>query len=308
MPAEASPLHVVSVSLGSSSRDKLVSEQFLGREVRIERRGTDGDMQRAIDLIRELDGKVDAIGLGGIDLYLIAAGRKYIIRDALKMAQAAKQTPVVDGSGLKHTLERRTAQWLQDTGMLDFRGKRVLVTSGVDRFGLAEVLPTLGAETHFGDLIFALGIPIVIKSLGKLTLLARILLPLICRMPFSMIYPTGEKQESITSKYAKYFAWADIIAGDFHLIRRYMPTRLDGKVILTNTTTAADVQLLRERGVAMLVSTTPDLDGRSFGTNVMEGVVVALRGKKTEEMTPQDYLDTLEQLGWTPRVAKFTEG
>lgn len=307
MPTTSTPMRVVSVSLGSSTRDKIATARFLGRDVQLERRGTDGDMQRAIALIRELDGQVDAIGLGGIDLYLIAAGKKFVIRDAVRMAQAAHKTPVVDGSGLKHTLERRILEQLQEQGDIDFRGKRVLLTAGVDRFGMAETLPKLGAITRYGDLIFSLGIPIAINSLGMLKLLAWTLLPIICRMPFAMIYPTGDKQKEIVAKHNAHFEWADIIAGDFLFIRRYMPARMDGKIILTNTTTAADVELLRQRGAAMLVSTTPEIDGRSFGTNVMEGVLVSLLGKRPEETTPEDYLHCLEQLGWKPRVTRLQE-
>ena len=301
------PLHVVSVSLGDSSRDKVGTATFLGREVRIERRGTDGDFARAVRLIGELDGTVDAIGLGGIDLYLITpGGKKYVIQDALRLAKAAKTTPVVDGSGLKNTLERRTVEWLQETGTVDFRGKRVLLVSGVDRFGMAEALPALGAIPRFGDLIFALGIPIPINSLGALRVLAAILLPIVCRLPFSLLYPTGARQTKTVNKYSAHFAWADIVAGDFHFIRRYMPARLDGKIIITNTTTAADVDLLRSRGAALFISTTPEIDGRSFGTNVMEGVIIALQGKPPGQMTPQDYQTTLEQLGWAPNVVKFS--
>jgi len=299
------PLHVVSVSLGDSSRDSDKTAEFLGRPVRIERRGTDGDMGRAIELIRELDGAVDAIGLGGIDLYLIAAGRKFVIRDALKMARAAVKTPVVDGSGLKNTLERRTVEWLQETGTVDFRGKKVLLVSAVDRFGMAEALPALGAIPIFGDLIFALGISIPIRTLLQLRALAFTLLPIVCRLPFSMLYPTGAEQKKRVSKYVKYFHWADVIAGDFHLINRYRPDRLDGKVIITNTTTEADLAMFRAGGAAMLVGATPQLGGRSFGTNVMEGVIIALRGKRPEQMTQRDYQATLDQLGWAPNVIKF---
>jgi hypothetical protein len=304
---DTSPLRVVSVSLGSSSRDKVVTATFLGRQVQIERRGTDDDMARAIALIKELDGHVDAIGLGGIDLYLVAGNRRYIIRDALKLAQAAETTPVVDGSGLKHTLERRTLEWLHEQGIVDFKGANVLLVSGVDRFGMAETLPTLGANTLFGDLIFALGIPLPIRTIGALRLVADLLLPIITRLPFSMIYPTGEKQTQTVSKYTNYFDWADIIAGDWHYIRRYMPERLDGKIILTNTTTEQDVALMRAAGIATLISTTPEFDGRSFGTNVMEGVIVALNGKDPDDMTSHDYLHTLDQLGWQPRVLKLQE-
>jgi len=299
------PLHIVSVSLGSSSRDSVAEVTLLGRAVRIERRGTDESFPRAIAMIEELDGKVDAISLGGIDLYLVAAGKKFMIRDAKRLANAVKITPVVDGSGLKHTLERRALLWLQQSGAIDFRGKKVLLVSAVDRFGMAETLPELEAIPCFGDLIFALGIPLPISSLATLKLVAWTLLPIICALPFSMIYPTGEKQETTVSKHGKYFAWADIIAGDFHYIRRYMPERLDGKIIITNTLTEKDLALLQARGVATLVSTTPELNGRSFGTNAMEGVIVSLLGKRPEELTPQDYLSCLDQLAWTPRVIRF---
>ena len=189
--------------------------------------------------------------------------------------------------------------------MVDFRDKKVLLVSAVDRFGMAETLPELGAKTIYGDLIFALGIPYAIKTLAGLRLIARIFLPLICQVPFTMIYPTGEKQRETITKYQRYFDWADIIAGDFHFIRRFMPASLQGKVIITNTTTPDDLLLFQQRHASMLISTTPQLDGRSFGTNVMEGVIVALTKKRPEDMTEQDYLSTLEQLGWTPNVIHF---
>lgn len=301
-----SPLHVVSVSLGSSTRDFTRTTEMLGHRVTWERRGTDGNMALAADLIRKLDGTVDAIGLGGIDLYLIAAGKRFVIRDARILAQAARITPIVDGSGLKQTLERQTIQWLQENEVIDFNGKKVLLTSGVDRFGMAEVLPEYGAITYYGDLVFALGIPYIIKSLHALKILAWTLLPIICQLPFSMIYPTGDKQEHIShNRHQHFFDWADIIAGDFHLLRRYMPPKLDGKIIITNTTTNDDRELLRQRGAEMLITSTPSSEGRSPGTNVVEGVIVALTGKRPEEMTAEDYQQILSQLDWKPNVVKF---
>lgn len=61
---------VVSVSLGSARRDHRVQVELLGEPFEIARRGTDGDFDRAVGLLKELDGKVDAIGLGGIDVFL----------------------------------------------------------------------------------------------------------------------------------------------------------------------------------------------------------------------------------------------
>ena len=57
----------VSISIGSSKRNKAVEVTLLGETVSIERIGTDGDMEAAALKYKELDGKVDAFGVGGAD-------------------------------------------------------------------------------------------------------------------------------------------------------------------------------------------------------------------------------------------------
>ena len=139
-----------------------------GEEFGISRLGTNGDFGRALSLIGELDGRVDAIGLGGIDVYLYAGSTRYVIQDGLKLMQAAKKTPVVDGSGLKNTLERETVYYLRSHTDLLPKGCKVLMVSAVDRFGMAEALTDLECDVAFGDLIFSAGIPYLIRSVGEL--------------------------------------------------------------------------------------------------------------------------------------------
>ncbi|TYP58747.1 quinate 5-dehydrogenase [Thermosediminibacter litoriperuensis] len=297
--------HVMSVSLGSSKRNHKVKMNILGEDFIIERVGTDGDKKKAIELIREYDGKVSAFGLGGIDLYICAGNRRYIIKDAAHLANAAKISPVVDGSGLKNTLERRVIEYLQRENVVEFKGKKVLLVSAADRFGMAEALEKTGAAMTYGDLIFALKIPIPLHSLKTIDILARIVAPVVARLPFEMLYPTGEKQENSKSMYGRFFEEADVIAGDFHYIKRYMPPKIPGKVIITNTVTSEDVKMLAERGASMLVTTTPELEGRSFGTNVMEAVLVSLSQKPYKELTPRDYEELLDKLAFLPRIEKL---
>jgi hypothetical protein len=79
---------IVSVSLGSSKRNHAFETEFMGEKFLIERIGTDGDWDKAIELIRKLDGKVDAFGMGGIDLYIYVAGKRYTINDAKRLLKA----------------------------------------------------------------------------------------------------------------------------------------------------------------------------------------------------------------------------
>jgi hypothetical protein len=300
---------VVSVSLGASSRDWSVETEYLGEQFRIERIGTNGNLKKAAMLIEQLDGHIDCIGLGGMDRYLWVGKKRYTIRQVDRLAKRAVMTPVVDGSGLKNTLEPRIIEQLVSGGIVDFSNKRVLVLSGVDRYGMAESISKLGCEVVYGDLIFALGLPIPMKKLTQVNLAGTLLLPLICCLPMSFVYPTGEKQNKAPStKKQSWLKAADIIAGDWHFLRKYLPADLAGKVIITNTTTPTDVQLLSQRGAKLLVTTTPRLKGRSFGQNMMESVVVTLSGKRPEELAEADYLDIIRKLDWGPSIDNLQQG
>ena len=305
------PITVLSVSLGSSKRDKRVEAELLGERVIIERRGVDGDLKKAIAMISENDGKVDAFGLGGIDLYLWLGTHKFVVRDALKMARAAKVSAVVDGSGLKNTLERRAVEWAAGVfaGEPRLADSHALLMSAIDRTGMAETLYKYAKKVVFGDLAFALGVPIPIRSMGFLYFLGYALLPIFTRLPFHLVYPIGEKQEVCTPKYPKLFAGAAWICGDFNYIKRYAPLDLTGRIILTNTTTEEDVAMLKSRGVKWLITTTPVFDGRSFGTNLLEAVIVSLIKRdhgKDYKPTEADYDVYLNKLELKPTVRELT--
>lgn len=296
---------VVSVSIGSSERDHVAEIELLGEQVRVERIGTDGDIDKAIRLIGELDGEVDAFGMGGIDLCVWAGGRRYVLRDARRIAGAARRTPIVDGSGLKNTLERRIVPYLEQELGLRWAEHKVLLVSAVDRFGMAEALDKTGCEMIIGDLMFVLGLPIPLRSLASFTAVARLLAPLVVQLPISVLYPTGQKQTKVESKFTRHYEWADIIAGDFHFIRRYMPPDLSGKTIITQTITKSDVEELKRRRVRLLVTTTPELNGRSFATNVIEALLVAVAGRR-RELAPDEYLELIDRLELKPRIEYLT--
>lgn len=299
--------HVVSVSLGSSRRDETVETKILGEKFRIQRIGTNGDLEQAVKIIRSLDGHVDAFGMGGIDLYISVGRKRYILKDALRLKEAAKKTPIVDGSGLKNTLERRTVHYLVQQGLYNFAGKKVLLVCGMDRFGMAEALVEEKANVTFGDLIFGLNIPFPLKSLSALSVVGKTLGPLVSKLPIKYLYPIGDEQDVIFNKYSKYYEMNEVFAGDFHYIRRYLPANIQGKVILTNTVTADDVDLLAARGADCLITTTPELHGRSFGTNVMEAVLIVLLNKPVNRITEADYNNILDVLNFKPRFENFSK-
>ena len=296
----------VSISIGSSQRDKAVEVELLGEQVQIERIGTDGDMEKAALLYKELDGKVDAFGVGGADLGVMVADKWYPLYSVQPMVRYVNQTPIVDGAGLKNTLENHVAPFMESQikPYLDEVGRKAFITLGVDRWGMTKSFLDGGYECVFGDIMFGLGLPIAVRSEKSLKILASILMPIVGRVPFEWVYPTGEKQESRDPKWEEYYQWATVIAGDCHYIKRHMPYRLDGKVIVTNTTTSDDVKLFKEAGCKYLVTSTPVLEGRSFGVNMMEAALVAVSGKG-RKLTKQELNQLLDQLGLEPQLREL---
>ncbi len=294
----------VSISIGSSKRNKVVEVELLGELVRIERIGTDGSMEKAAQLYRELDGKVDAFGVGGTDLGLTVGSKYYPLYSMQSMVRYVKQTPLVDGSELRKTIEIQIAPFLEANIGGYIKEKKVLITAGVDRWDMTMSFTKAGYDCMFGDLMFALGIPIPLRSLRALKMLAAIMLPIFGRLPFSWIYPTGEKQEVRTPKFEKYYRWATVIAGDCHYVKCHMCDDLSGKIIATNTTTPEDVELFRHVGIKYLVTSTPVLDGRSFGTNMMEAAMIAVAGKG-RKLTHEELSQMLNSLGFQPQLQEL---
>jgi hypothetical protein len=294
----------VSISIGSSRRDKTVEVELLSEKISIERIGTDGSMERAAQLFRELDGKVDAFGVGGTDLGLTVGSKWYPLYSVQPMVRFVKKTPLVDGNGLRHTLEIQIAQFVEANIGDYIQEKKVLVTAGVDRWDMAVSFTGAGYQCVFGDLMFALGIPLALRSIPMVKFLAAIMLPVVGRLPFEWFYPTGEKQEKRVPKWERYYRWATIIAGDCHYVKSHLPYQMDGKVVVTNTTTPEDVELFRQAGIKYLVTSTPALDGRAFGTNMMEAALIAASGKG-RKLTHTELSQMLEQLDWQPQLQRL---
>jgi hypothetical protein len=296
--------HVVSISLGSTKRDKKVKFKLGDETVIMERIGCDGDEKKARALFAEMDGKVDAFGVGGVELYVRVVNKNYPLRSGINLVKDVKQTPCTDGRGLKLTMEQNIFQVAEPQFRQPVSPRKAMMPVAADRYGMAESLHKAGFDLVCCDLMFGLGLPIPVKGLARLRLLAAILMPVVGLMPVSMLYPTGQNQEENVPKYEKWFNYGPVIAGDFQYIRRHMPHDLSGKVIITNTTTQGDVDLMQSRGLSYLVTSTPRIDGRSFGANVLEAALIAYTGKG-RELSDAELYALVKELSLRPNVQEL---
>ena len=290
---------IVSVSLGPSSRDYEFTTRIFGEEVRVRRMGSDGDAHRARELVAQLDGQVDAIGLEGMTLYSEMHHRSYVHQQAQAIASAAHISPVVDGVHVKETLERWSVAQLAEMDRGLFRHKRVFVVSGFDHRGMAEVLGNYTKHLVFGDPIFHLNLPLALRSFAQLDAYARLVLPMLCRSPTGSLCPTGLAQEPGTPRGTRYFRQADVIAGDIAYIRRFAPENLRGKIILTNTLSVSDMEDLRGRGVEAVLT--------SVSADVMEAIFASFSDRPPREITDDDYMDLVARCELQPQVTVLNE-
>ncbi len=200
---------------------------------------------------------------------------------------------------MKHTLERRVFELgRQELGDVHF--KQAFVPVAVDRAGLAEAVAEVSDRIVIGDLMVALGVPIPLYGIPAYKRVACIMLPIVSHFPLSMIFYGSDGAEK-EPKYVKYFEGSDLLAGDFLFMRKYMPARLDGKTVVTNTTTEDNIKLLLDRGVKTIITTTPRYEGRSFGTNMLEAAVTAYAGKG-RRLTDAELNVLIDEIGLKPSV------
>lgn len=298
---------ILSISVGSSSRDHTTRHTFLGQECELSRQGTDGDFDKAVQRYADMDGKVDAFGVGGVEFFLRVAKKRYYFRDVSRIRRAVKISKIGDGNGVKGLLERRAfaalEKHLNEKENKTLKGMPALLTTAVDRYGMGEAMFDAGLDMTIGDFMFTLGLPLPVKKLSTVRVLAAALLPIITQLPFQWFYALGSEQDKPPQpKWDKYYKQAAVLGGDFIQIRQFMPDDLTGKIIVTNTTTAKNVDELKQRNLHILVTVTPRLEGRSFGTNVMEATLLALMDKPQSEVTDADFIELIDHIPLEPNI------
>jgi hypothetical protein len=224
----------VSISIGSSKRNKAVTINLLGEEISIERIGTDGDMEAAALKYKELDGKVDAFGVGGGDLGALVDGKWYPFYSVKPMVRFVEKTPLVDGTGLKNSLEARAAAFLDEKigGYINELGRRAFLPVGIDRWGMSSCFPAAGYETRYGDLLFGIDVPIILSKTSQLKTMAALLMPIVGRLPFEWIYPLGEKQENAPRKARSGFAGQPSLPAIATILNATCPTNCRARLSL----------------------------------------------------------------------------
>jgi predicted amino acid dehydrogenase len=294
---------IISISPGSSQRNYTLMTTMLDQPVRLQRFGTDGSLARAAELVRAFDGQAHAIALEELTPVVRLGQARYPQEAVATLVAQARQTPVVDGSLLRATLERWAVKRATDMlpGLLRYR--RILLTSGIQQYQLAQMLTQYNASLRFADPLLMTGLPfpLVPRSLAQLEQYAAVALPLAALMQ-ATLQPryTFAAQQQVR----QLFTWADVIVGDAETICRSAPANMRGRTVITTDPTPADIDDLRNRGVSTLVTMTPPLgQERPFvATAALEGMITAVWAQADQPLDEAAILDFIDDAGWEPTV------
>jgi predicted amino acid dehydrogenase len=285
---------------------------FMGHNLSVRRVGCGGVPERARALIQENDGRVDAIALEGMPaaLELGAARRPHELGATL--APVATQTTVVDGSGIRAGLERWGVILADRAQPGIFAQKRVLMVPGLNHNGLAQALERRAVDLRYADPMVYFNLPAVplVGSRGTLDQAAGPTLDQLKDAAFDRLLPLpGVSPEP---RDAGAFDWADILAGDIGVIRRHAPAELKRKTVVVEWATEEDLADLRQRGVNIIVTMMPALDGRGelgrWSAATIEAIMVALRANADTPLSEDTYLDLMADLDWMPAVRYLQPG
>lgn len=297
---------IVVIHLGAPDTAATETVTFLTQLVQITRRGCGGDVHRAQDLIAQYDGQVEAMVLDGLPAELRLGPVKRPHALGMALPALARQTPLVDGSGVRGGLERWGVILADRAQPGIFAEKRILMTPGLNHAGLAQSLARHSPNLRYADPVIYFALPDV-PGLGYQQTLDQAAAPTLEQLkdfPFRRLFPLNGQPDIARARAP--FEWADVLAGDIGAIRRYAPARLDHKIVVVESATDEDVADLRARGVSIVVTLMPALDHKGglgrWSAAVLEGLLVALRPHPHLPLTENTYLDLIADLDWSPGI------
>ncbi len=294
---------ILSASLGSSEKNYQFTARFLNEKFQITRIGCDGDINKLKQTLRDFDGKVDAIGLGGISAHFKVSNTTHIHQEAQSIIKTAKITPVADGRGLKAILQAWTVRNINQKYKDFFTNENILILSGISNYEMAVVLQEYTNNLSFCDPIIHFNTPYVIDSLQALEYYAAGAMPVLTRLPYSWFYPKGwSGDEWKPLLLGNPFEKAEIIAGDYSYIKHYTPQTLPNKIVITDSVDEEGIALLKKRGVRTIITTVPQLFKQRIDINVLHAIFSAYLNKHPQEISENDYLTLIDKAKIAPQV------
>ncbi len=300
---------VVSISLGTSQNDYEFETEFLGQDFRVKRFGVDGNLEKAAALLLQWDKSADAIGLGQMK-FPQAIGSRWRAQnrqDKLQRLAAQIQTPVTMGKTLRDVSFEWALRCIEFKFGHYFSNARVLFLSGLQHYRMAKVMAEFTDNLMFADPVLENGISKFIKSLKDFESYAHGTHELLQWVPskrlIQSVVPLRTWNAYILRKAMQQ---ANIIVAPHINFDTYLKDagleELGGKTVITSTAYDQRVNFLKERGVDVIIDTTPKILQRVVGPNVLQALIIAALGRGRDAIRSDDLLEIISEQKMDPRV------
>jgi predicted amino acid dehydrogenase len=293
---------VVNVSLAGSERNYDKRVNWLDREFRLIRVGTDGDVEHAERLVREWAPSASAIAVTGIREARTTGLYDGELEAIARVLQATDVIPVTNGHRMRDVLQEWTIRHTQTDLPGFFNNARVVVYGGMNHHRTASILGEYTQNLKFADPVLRLGFPALLDSIPAFDRLARVagwparLIPGPVMRP--IVAPGRRLNDTIVKSAVRE---CDVVVASYEELEDLGLEELAGKTLVSTSISDERLADLRARGARMILDDNPQpFENVIINVAVLEAMMLALT--EPRELTDDDLLDMIVSAGLEPRI------
>ncbi len=301
---------IIQISLGPSLDDHQFETRFLDQIFNVQRFGTDGDVEQASDLMLHWNKKADAIALGSVPS-ANAAGPKTMANKALaKLLKLGSklQTPVTSGGTLRKVGHEWSLRHIQfKFGNNYFNNARVFFFSGVASLSISRVMAEYTENLKFADPLLESGVPKFITSLKDLDFYASHLRGALDWIPGKEFVATSEPVRAMTDYLMRQAIQESHIlvvphSDFFKFLDHYTIEDLNKKTVITSTAYDDRIDYLKDKGVNVIIDTTPKILKNVVGVSVLEAMLLVALDIDQGDGQDDELLEIISNMKMEPRI------
>ena len=301
---------IIQISLGSSLDNYEFETSFRDQTFKVQRFGTDGDVDQASDLILQWNKKADAIALSSFGL-THATGPQAVPQKALaKLLKLGSklQTPVTSGDTLRKVGHEWSLRHIHfKFGNNYFNNARVFFFSGVASHSIARLMAEYTENLRFADPLLESGVPKFINNLKDLDLYAARLRSALNWIPGKDFVVSSEPirtmadylmRKAIQDSHILVVPHADF----FHYLDPYTIEDLNRKTVITSAAFDDRIDYLKDKGVRVIIDTTPQLLENIVGVSVLEALLTVAFDIDQGDSRDDELLEIISNMEMEPRI------
>ncbi len=295
---------IVSVSLGPSKGDYEFTTRFLEEDFTVERIGTDGDADKAWEILQKQQSRCDIIGIGMVMDHYAVGDYRFEHPETRRLTKVVTRVPVTTGERVRRLLQCSAVRFTQKKLGNYFNNNKVLFLSGMDNYEMAMVMSEYTRNIKFADPVIATGVPKMLNSISALELYA------MGKHNINRLNPIKSWARDIPTiplvvkkVVSRAVEDAHVIVGTCSEILKYAGNQsLEGKTLITSTISDFDLDEFKKLKVNLIVDVTPQPFEQKVGMNILEAMILGASDIPADELSDEDLHEIIRELKIEPRL------